>query len=144
MQNQADRIGGYIGMTISAVDYLQAQRARKPARIALDELLGKYDALLGPTTAAVSRRVDEPFNRPAQPTAAGARPGGPRGTALVPAGNVAGVPAITVANGFGQNNIPTGLHFLGAAWRESTLIAIADAYQQVTDWHTRRPPLSGL
>jgi aspartyl-tRNA(Asn)/glutamyl-tRNA(Gln) amidotransferase subunit A len=29
MQNQADRVGGYIGMTVSAVDYLQAQRVRR-------------------------------------------------------------------------------------------------------------------
>jgi aspartyl-tRNA(Asn)/glutamyl-tRNA(Gln) amidotransferase subunit A len=142
MQNHADRIGGYIGMTISAVDYLQAQRVRKPARMALDDLLSKYDALVGPTTTAVSRRVDEPFNNGAARPAAGGRPANlqPQTAALVPAGNIAGVPAITVPNGFGQNNIPTGLHFLGQAWSEPTLIAVADAYQRLTDWHTRRPP----
>ncbi len=142
MQNHADRIGGYIGTTISAVDYLQAQRVRKLARQALDELLSKYDALLGPTTTAVSRRVDEPFNRPAAGASRGAASATPQPQAapLVPAGNVAGVPAITVPNGFGQNNIPTGLHFLGAAWTEQTLIAAADAFQQATDWHQRRPP----
>jgi Asp-tRNA(Asn)/Glu-tRNA(Gln) amidotransferase A subunit family amidase len=53
MQNHADRIGGYIGMTISAVDYLQAQRVRKHARIAIDQMLSKYDAVLGPTTPSV-------------------------------------------------------------------------------------------
>ncbi len=142
MQNHADRIGGYIGTTISAVDYLQAQRVRKLARLALDELLSKYDALLGPTTTAVSRRVDEPFNRPAAGGSRGATSAAPQPQAapLVPAGNVAGVPAITVPNGFGQNNIPTGLHFLGSAWSEQTLIAAAAAFQQATDWHHRRPP----
>ncbi len=142
MQNHADRIGGYIGMTISAVDYLQAQRVRKLARRALDELLSRYDALLGPTTTAVSRRVDEPFNRPAAGASRGATSAVPQQQAapLVPAGNVAGVPAITVPNGFGQNNIPTGLHFLGAAWSEQTLIAAAAAFQQATEWHQRRPP----
>lgn len=136
MQNQADRIGGYIGMTISAVDYLQAQRVRKLARQAVDELLSKYDAIAGPTTTAVSGPVDEPFNRRAQPAANSGTPPVP----LVPAGNIAGVPAISVPNGFGQHNIPTGVQFIGAAWSEAKLIAIADAYQQVTDWHKRRPP----
>jgi Asp-tRNA(Asn)/Glu-tRNA(Gln) amidotransferase A subunit family amidase len=143
MQNHADRIGGYIGMTISAVDYLQAQRVRKLARLAVDQLLSKYDALLGPTTTSVARRIDEPFNRPPQP-GRGASGGAAPAVALVPAGNIAGVPAITVPNGFSDNRLPTSLQFLGAAWSEATLIALADAYQQATDWHTRRPPTSKL
>jgi len=140
MQNQADRIGGYIGMTISAVDYLQAQRVRKIARKAIDELLSKYDAVIGPTTTAVSGPVDQPFNRRPPTGATATPPPGGAPVALVPAGNIAGVPAISVPNGFGEHNIPTGLQFIGAAWSEAKLIAIADAYQQVTDWHKRRPP----
>jgi aspartyl-tRNA(Asn)/glutamyl-tRNA(Gln) amidotransferase subunit A len=140
MENQADRIGGYIGMTISAVDYLQAQRVRKMARVAIDRLLAKYDALIGPTTTEVSGQVDQPFYRPAQTQ----RPDGPAPIPLVAAGNIAGVPAISVPNGFGQNGIPTGLQFIGAAWSDSKLIAIADAYQKETDWHERRPPAAKL
>ncbi|HEY2014776.1 MAG TPA: amidase [Bryobacteraceae bacterium] len=140
MQNHADRIGGYIGMSISAVDYLQAQRVRKIARAAVDGLLSKYDAVLGPTTTSVARRIDEPFNRAVQPGRAAAAPAGPPTVALVPAGNIAGVPALTIPSGFGQNQLPTSLQLMGAAWSEATLIAIADAYQHATDWHTRRPP----
>lgn len=139
MQNHADRIGGYIGMTISAVDYLQAQRVRKPARMAIDTLLSKYDAVLGPTTTSVAHRIDQPFNRPGGAGRGAARPATPS-VALVPAGNIAGVPALTVPNGFSQNQLPTSLQFMGAAWSEATLIAVADAYQQTTDWHTRQPP----
>jgi Asp-tRNA(Asn)/Glu-tRNA(Gln) amidotransferase A subunit family amidase len=47
-----------------------------------------------------------------------------------------------VPNGFGEDRVPTGVQFVGSAWSEATLIAIADAYQQRTDWHTRRPPLA--
>jgi aspartyl-tRNA(Asn)/glutamyl-tRNA(Gln) amidotransferase subunit A len=140
MQNHADRIGGYIGMTISAVDYLQAQRVRKHARIAVDQLLSKYEAVLGPTNPSVAHRIDEPFNGPARPETGAAGPADPQPAALVPAGNIAGVPALTVPNGFGQNRLPTSLQFMGAAWSEATLITLADAYQQATDWHTRRPP----
>jgi aspartyl-tRNA(Asn)/glutamyl-tRNA(Gln) amidotransferase subunit A len=143
MQNHEDRIGGYIGMTISAVDYLQAQRVRRIARQAIDQLLTKYDAVIGPTTTAVARRIDAPSGRGAQPGRQAA-PGGVQMIPLVAAGNIAGVPAITVPNGFGQNGIPTGLQFIGAAWSDSNLLAIADVYQRATDWHTRRPPAANL
>jgi Asp-tRNA(Asn)/Glu-tRNA(Gln) amidotransferase A subunit family amidase len=36
--------------------------------------------------------------------------------------------------------IPTSLQLLGRAFSEATLPAIADRYQQATDWHKRRPP----
>jgi Asp-tRNA(Asn)/Glu-tRNA(Gln) amidotransferase A subunit family amidase len=64
--------------------------------------------------------------------------------ALVPAGNVAGLPGLTIPNGFGSNNLPTGIQFLGSAWSEATLIEIAAAYQHSTDWHTRRPELENF
>jgi aspartyl-tRNA(Asn)/glutamyl-tRNA(Gln) amidotransferase subunit A len=138
MQNPADRIGGYIGYTISAVDYLRAQRVRKPARRALEELLGKYDAVIAPSAGAVARRVEENFNRPTTPDRT--RQPGPEAPSLVQAGNIAGMPGLTVPNGFGQHDLPTGVQFLGAAWSETTLLAIANAYQHQTDWHKRRPP----
>ncbi len=59
---------------------------------------------------------------------------------MIPAGNLAGLPALCVPNGIGKNNLPTSLQFLGRAFSESTLVALADRYQQDTDWHTRRPP----
>jgi aspartyl-tRNA(Asn)/glutamyl-tRNA(Gln) amidotransferase subunit A len=45
-----------------------------------------------------------------------------------------------VPNGFGKNNLPTSLQFLGRAYSEATLVALADRYQQDTDFHARRPP----
>jgi aspartyl-tRNA(Asn)/glutamyl-tRNA(Gln) amidotransferase subunit A len=140
LQNHADRINGYIGMTISAVDYLQAQRVRRLARIALDEQLARYDAMIGPTITAVSGPVNEPFNQ-GQGRGGGAATAGPGATPLTPAGNVSGVPALTVPNGFGRANVPTGLQFMGSAWSESTLLALGNAWQEATDWHKKRPPI---
>jgi aspartyl-tRNA(Asn)/glutamyl-tRNA(Gln) amidotransferase subunit A len=99
MQNHANRIGGYIGMTISAVDYLQAQSVRKHARIAIDQMLSKYDTVLGPTTTSVARRIDQPFNSPGRPKSNGAEPPDPPRADLVPGGNIAGVPALTILKG---------------------------------------------
>jgi aspartyl-tRNA(Asn)/glutamyl-tRNA(Gln) amidotransferase subunit A len=141
LQNQGDRIGGYVGYTISAVDYLQAMRVRKIAREALDGFLNQYDAVIAPSSGAGSRRISQSFDRPAPPSSGG-RSSGQQGPALVPAGNIAGVPGLTIMNGFGQNNIPTGIQFLGSAWSEAKLLAIADAYQRETDWHKQRPRIA--
>jgi hypothetical protein len=46
-----------------------------------------------------------------------------------------------VPNGFGQNNLPSGMQFMGPAWSEKTLIDIAVQYQKRTHWNKRRPPI---
>ena len=138
LENQTAKITGYADAVVSAVDYLQAQRVRKIARVAMDETLKKYDAIIAPTMSAVSRRVDESWDPPRQESSLNRRTQGP---SLLSAGNIGGIPGITVPNGFGQENLPTGIQFVGAAWSEKTLIDIADAYQRKTDWHKRRPPV---
>jgi aspartyl-tRNA(Asn)/glutamyl-tRNA(Gln) amidotransferase subunit A len=142
MANEQDRINGYARMTISAVDYIQAMRVRKPARLAMDKLLGQYDALIGPTSASVAASVHGTFAGrgdpgPGRPSESGA----PRTVALTGPGNVIGVPAISVPNGFGQHGLPTGMQFMGSAWSEDVLIDIAVAYQKRTDWHKRHPAI---
>ena len=51
---------------------------------------------------------------------------------------VAGYPSITVPMGFAAA-LPLGMSFIGAAWSEARLIALAYAFEQVT--HARREPL---
>ena len=57
------------------------------------------------------------------------------------ASNLAGIPAMGIPNGFGENGLPTGLGMVGRAWAEPALTSIAVAYQQRTDFHTRVPKL---
>ena len=128
----SDRVGGYAGMAVLAVDYLQAMRIRPFIQQALLDLYAKYDALVAPSRATVSMPIDKDFDK--------AYPGIRGGPAVIPAGNLAGQPAISVPNGFGAHQLPTGIQFTGRAWSESRLLAIAHAYQQATDWHRKRPP----
>jgi aspartyl-tRNA(Asn)/glutamyl-tRNA(Gln) amidotransferase subunit A len=128
-----DRWGGYAGAMVLAVDYLQAMRLRGPMKRAMDELYSKYDALVAPSRSTVSSPVNTNFDR--------AYPGlGGGGPSVIAAGNVVGQPAISVPNGFGANNLPTGIQFTSRAGSEARLLAIAQAYQQATDWHKKRPP----
>jgi aspartyl-tRNA(Asn)/glutamyl-tRNA(Gln) amidotransferase subunit A len=43
------------------------------------------------------------------------------------------------ANRANRANVPVGAQLMGLADTESLLAAIVDTYQQVTDWHTRKP-----
>ena len=55
--------------------------------------------------------------------------------------NLASVPALSVNCGFTSENLPIGLQMAGRPFEEATLFRLAHAYQQSTDWHTRRPPI---
>jgi aspartyl-tRNA(Asn)/glutamyl-tRNA(Gln) amidotransferase subunit A len=142
----ADRVGGYPAIVTLAVDYLEAMRARVRMRVAVDALLSRYDALVTPTRLAVAPPIGYDFDKPPSPSPAPSptpspSPERPAPPATIPAGNLVGVPALCVPNGFGQHGLPTSLQLIGRAFSEATLIAIADRYQQATDWHQRRPAL---
>ncbi len=54
--------------------------------------------------------------------------------------NLAGLPGMSVPAGF-VDGLPVGLQLIGPHFDEARLLNIAHRYQQVTDWHTRRPAL---
>jgi aspartyl-tRNA(Asn)/glutamyl-tRNA(Gln) amidotransferase subunit A len=125
-----DRPGAHAAQFIPARDYINAQRIRKRAQRDLDQLLARFDAIVTPSLSTVAR----PLEKDAGEYNKGFTTGDISG-----AGNVAGLPALTVPNGFGERGLPTGLQFVGRAWNEGRLLALGRLYQQRTDWHTRRP-----
>lgn len=126
-----DRWGAHAALFIPAKDYINAQRIRRKIQQAMDAMLAPFDALVAPTLATVAGPVDKPFSEYH-------RRWGSR--ELGGAENAAGIPAITVPNGFGERGLPTGLKFIGRAFEENRLLAIARKYQDLTDWHRRHPP----
>lgn len=142
LRDKADRVGGYAMMMTRAADYVDAMRSRVVMRAELDVLLSRYDALVAPTRARLAPPIGRDFDAPAPgaPPAPEPQPDAPRPPATVPAGNLAGLPAIAVPMGFGKGRLPTSLQLLGRAFSEETLVALATAYQEMTDWHRQRPP----
>lgn len=129
-----DKWGGYAASMVYAVDYLHAMRLRGPMKRAMAKLYSGYDALVAPSRNTVAYPVGVDFDK--------AYPGlGSGGPAVIPAGNAVGQPALSVPNGFGENNLPTGIQFTGRVWSEAKLIEIAHEYQQRTDWHRKTPPI---
>ena len=55
-------------------------------------------------------------------------------------GNSPGLPAIAVPNGFSDKGLPTGVQFMGRAYDENVILAVARTYQSLTAWHLRHPP----
>ena len=52
-----------------------------------------------------------------------------------------GFPAISVPCGFTGDNLPVGLQLTTRKMDETTAVRIAAAYERVTDWHERLPPV---
>ena len=117
-------------LMVPAQDYIRALRIRgKVARIA-DEVMSGYDAVVGPTRAVTATPIDQDFR--------GVVAGTARDT-LGAVGNSAGLPAISVPSGFSDEGLPTGIQFMGRAYDENRILAVARAYQSLTDWHTQHP-----
>jgi len=129
LTNPQDRVTPYALPACTAVDYLRAMRIRSKIAAALEGQMQGYDAMVAPTAARLAPPIDQPFNRD--------RPGG---LPLIPAGNLAGQPAVSVPNGFGEDGLPTGLMLIGAAFTENRLLAAASAFQERTAWHLQLPP----
>jgi aspartyl-tRNA(Asn)/glutamyl-tRNA(Gln) amidotransferase subunit A len=126
-----DRIRPIAGLAVSARHYLRAQRIRVLACQALDALLSRFDAIVAPTTLTVAPPATEPFSTSMRRAGVGPDLGA--------AGNLAGLPSVSVPSGFGERGLPTAIQFVGRAFDENRILAVASAYQRLTDWHTRIP-----
>ncbi len=133
LQSVDDRIGGYQVYGSLAVDYVDGMRRRALLNKALVRAFEGYDAIVHPTLPTVAYPVGLPFDK--------AYPKYPGATGLGSPGNLAGLPAMSVPNGFGENQLPTGLAIMGRAWGEMQLTQIAKAFQVRTQFHLEHPKL---
>ncbi|MFC1550122.1 amidase [Candidatus Neomarinimicrobiota bacterium] len=55
--------------------------------------------------------------------------------------NLTGHPCVVLPNGFNSEGSPSSISFIGNLFDEGKLLAVAQAYQQATDWHRQYPDL---
>ncbi len=109
--------------------YLKAQKVRTIIRREFDQAFEKFDALVTPTSPTVPFKIGEKMDDPLQMYLSD--------VCTLPI-NIAGLPAISIPAGF-SDGLPVGMQIIGKPFSEETLLKIAHAFQQATDWHKRRP-----
>jgi len=126
-----DRIGAYHRTAVLAKDYLRALRLRTVMGKVVDKRLSTYDAVVAPTSRTAATPIDQPFRHPILRS----------GDVMGAIGNSAGLPSISVPNGFTPGGLPTGVQFMGKASDENAVLSIAQKYQSMTNWHEQHPSL---
>lgn len=126
-------IGGFAPQFIPARDYINAQRIRRRIVREMTQLLRPYDAIISPTLPVVAPPLD--CNSDEYFCGYNSVP------ELAVIGNLVGIPAVTIPNGFGERDLPTGMQFIGKAFSESLLLTLAHGYQSLTTWHQQSPTL---
>ncbi len=139
LADQKQIAGLKAALEIPAKDYLKAMRIRSLIQSAFRELLSDIDVLIAPSRLAPAQKITQALDAlNDRPT-----PSNPGLTALIPAGNLAGLPALSLPCGFAQG-MPIGIQLVGRAFTENTLLTVGKAFQERTDWHKRRPPIEEL
>ena len=112
--------------------YLKAQKVRTLIRREFDEVFGKFDAIVTPTSPSVAFRLGDKIEDPMQMYL---------NDIFTQPANIAGIPAISVPCGT-VDGLPVGLQIMSRHLGEETLLRVAYAYEQATQWHRLRPNLN--
>ena len=124
-------------LDVPARDYLKAMRIRRLIQQGFRQLFMDVDVLIAPARATVATKVTQALDAPpAVPPPANRAPGM---GALIPAGNLAGLPALSLPCGFAEG-MPVALQLVSRPFSENLILSMGMAYQSQTDFHRRRPP----
>ena len=111
--------------------YGRAQKVRTLVRRDFEAAFARVDLIVAPTTPSVAFRHGDK----ADPLAMYLN------DVFTVGGDLAGLPAISVRCGFSTAGLPIGLQLMGRPFDEARVLRAAYAYEQATDWLSRRPSL---
>ena len=120
-----------------AVHYVRALRARRAFNRQISRTFEQVDVLLTPTVPVGAPRIGIDM------VSVGDRQE-PKSTILprlTRPFNLTGGPTVTLPCGFTNEGLPIGVQLSGRSFEEATVLKVAHAYEQTTEWHTQRPPL---
>lgn len=128
-----NRIAYMVSSIMPAPYYYKGLRLRSLIRDQVLDALGSVDLLLSPTTG-VAAQLLEP-----DPVIDSKGTGNRIPWLLATTFSLANVPALSVPCGFTATGLPIGLQIAGRPFGESMVLIAGHAYEQNTDWHSRRP-----
>ena len=123
-----------LGSKVTTASYIQSRRELDALRRAIAKTFSNIDVLVTPTTTVPPITIEEALGQGVEFELIRNRNTSPF--------NVYGLPAISIPCGFTSKGLPIGLQIIGPRFGEAKLLAVAHAYEQVTDWHTKRPGAS--
>ena len=113
--------------------YLRAQKVRTLIRNDFLKAFETVDAIVTPTSPTAAFKIGEKSDDPLQMYLS---------DIFTISCNLAGICGISLSCGFTQSpKLPIGLQLLGKPFGEETLLKVAHAYEQGTDWRQHKPPL---
>jgi len=112
--------------------YLKAQRVRMLIKRDFDAAFQRCDAILTPTAPTTAFKIGEKIADPLQMYLSDIY------TISV---NLAGLPALSLPCGFDGDGMPIGLQIIGKHFDEATVLRLAHAYEQATEWHKKKPDI---
>jgi aspartyl-tRNA(Asn)/glutamyl-tRNA(Gln) amidotransferase subunit A len=122
------------GLLLPGTAYATGLRLRRRYSDGLQALFERFDLLAAPTMPVTAPRIGEE-------NVVVAGEAVPYRLGLIPFNSpwsLAGLPAASVPCGF-VDGLPVGLALVGRRFAETTVLRAAHAFQQMTDWHERRP-----
>ena len=115
---------------LSAADYVTAQRARRVACAALDEVLSTVDVIITPATATGAPAYD------------GIDMATLMSLIFTGAFNSTGLPVLAAPAGFTAAGLPLSVQVIGRPLADATVLAVGDALQRRTTAHLCEPEIA--
>jgi aspartyl-tRNA(Asn)/glutamyl-tRNA(Gln) amidotransferase subunit A len=125
------------GEFIPATEYVHAQRVRSKVAEDVRAALSGVDALLLPALAMAAYPIGQKtvdlggFEEDVLSAM----------TRYTPLFNLTGHPALVLPCGFNETGMPISMQVVGKAFDEAMVLRVAHAYETLTEWHRRRPPM---
>jgi aspartyl-tRNA(Asn)/glutamyl-tRNA(Gln) amidotransferase subunit A len=112
--------------------YLKAQKVRTLIKRDFEEAFKKCDVILTPTAPTTAFKIGEKTDDPLQMYLS---------DIFTISVNLAGLPGLSLPCGYDAEGMPIGMQIIGKHFDEATMLKVAHAYEQATEWHKKKPKL---
>ncbi len=110
--------------------YIRAQKVRTLIKRDFEQAFEQVDVIAAPVAPTTAFKIGENVNDPIKMYL--------EDVFTLPL-SLAGFCGLSVPCGFDQSNLPIGMQLMGPAFGEATILNVAQAYQNTTEWHLRKP-----